>query len=433
MLNIDNPSQENNHNILLTSPNNNPSNSPTSPSLNIIPPLDFQNDNEYINNNISELSSILQEIPLHNLNDYYNIETNIFKRRIEKLNLQFFWIYESILEGQNLNNNNNSTENNINNSSKQTLIFPYNKLFLILFKEISLYIEEIIRLNKQLNSKNKNEKIYLNKLNDYKIKEKDYLMNKQMIKTLKRNIRKLEKNIEKLKKENEKLNKKLFSEKYSHTKNFNGNNNINKHGFCFSINNNINNYRYQNYQRANTIYNEYYGFNNLTDQENINSSNRNNFSIKTNKIMNKVNKSPSKEIVKTINKEDMNKLINSCDRLYEKNEYDNFYTNTETDNDNKNLVYMNINQCQDEINNLNKIENLLMNFIQNGTKNLSTESNKSFKNLMNSPKNNVKYKINIDKNNHSSSKKFLFNDKKIKKINKVLDFRSNIITNKNKS
>ena len=433
MLNIDNPSQENNHNILLTSPNNNPSNSQTSPSLNIIPPLDFQNDNEYINNNISELSSILQEIPLHNLNDYYNIETNIFKRRIEKLNLQFFWIYESILEGQNLNNNNNSTENNINNSSKQTLIFPYNKLFLILFKEISLYIEEIIRLNKQLNSKNKNEKIYLNKLNDYKIKEKDYLMNKQMIKTLQRNISNLEKNIEKLKKENEKLNKKLFSEKYSHTKNFNGNNNINKHGFCFSINNNINNYRYQNYQRANTIYNEYYGFNNLTDQENINSSNRNNFSIKTNKIMNKVNKSPSKEIVKTINKEDMNKLINSCDRLYEKNEYDNFYTNTETDNDNKNLVYMNINQCQDEINNLNKIENLLMNFIQNGTKNLSTESNKSFKNLMNSPKNNVKYKINIDKNNHSSSKKFLFNDKKIKKINKVLDFRSNIITNKNKS
>ena len=431
MLNIDNPSQENNHNILLTSPNNNPSNSQTSPSLNIIPPLDFQNDNEYINNNISELSSILQEIPLHNLNDYYNIETNIFKRRIEKLNLQFFWIYESILEGQNFNNNN--TENNINNSSKQTLIFPYNKLFLILFKEISLYIEEIIRLNKQLNSKNKNEKIYLNKLNDYKIKEKDYLMNKQMIKTLQRNISNLEKNIEKLKKENEKLNKKLFSEKYSHTKNFNGNNNINKHGFCFSINNNINNYRYQNYQRANTIYNEYYGFNNLTDQENINSSNRNNFSIKTNKIMNKVNKSPSKEIVKTINKEDMNKLINSCDRLYEKNEYYNFYTNTETDNDNKNLVYMNINQCQDEINNLNKIENLLMNFIQNGTKNLSTESNKSFKNLMNSPKNNVKYKINIDKNNHSSSKKFLFNDKKIKKINKVLDFRSNIITNKNKS
>ena len=431
MLNIGNPSKENNQNILLTSPNNNPSNSPTSPLLNIIPPLDFQNDNEYINNNISELSSILQEIPLHNLNDYYNIETNIFKRRIEKLNLQFFWIYESILEGQNFNNNN--TENNINNSSKQTLIFPYNKLFLILFKEISLYIEEIIRLNKQLNSKNKNEKIYLNKLNDYKIKEKDYLMNKQMIKTLQRNISNLEKNIEKLKKENEKLNKKLFSEKYSHTKNFNGNNNINKHGFCFSINNNINNYRYQNYQRANTIYNEYYGFNNLTDQENINSSNRNNFSIKTNKIMNKVNKSPSKEIVKTINKEDMNKLINSCDRLYEKNEYYNFYTNTETDNDNKNLVYMNINQCQDEINNLNKIENLLMNFIQNGTKNLSTESNKSFKNLMNSPKNNVKYKINIDKNNHSSSKKFLFNDKKIKKINKVLDFRSNIITNKNKS
>ena len=56
-----------------------------------------------------------------------------------------------------------------------------------------------------------------------------------------------------------------------------------------------------------------------------------------------------------------------------------------------------------------------MNFIQNGTKNLSTESNKSFKNLMNSPKNNVKYKINIDKNNIHQVKNFYLMTKKSRK------------------
>ena len=53
----------------------------SSPQINKISSSD---DNSF------ELSSILKEIPLHNLNDYYNIETNVFKKRIEKLNLQFF-------------------------------------------------------------------------------------------------------------------------------------------------------------------------------------------------------------------------------------------------------------------------------------------------------------------------------------------------------
>ena len=112
---------------------------------------------EIQNENISDLTSILKDIPLNNLNDYYSIETSIFKKRIEKLNLQFFWIYESILQGQNINmNNSKDNTNNINSNTK--LIFPYNKLFLILFKEISLYIEEITRLNKQLSAKNKKRK-----------------------------------------------------------------------------------------------------------------------------------------------------------------------------------------------------------------------------------------------------------------------------------
>ena len=399
--------------------------------------------NENLKNNISDISTILKEIPLHNLNDYYSIETSVFKKRIEKLNLQFFWIYETILEGQ---NSNNSSDNNTNTNSKQNLIFPYNKLFLILFKEISLYIEEIIRLNKQLNAKNKNEKFYIKKINEYKNKEKEFFINKQIIKTLQRNLRNAEKNIEKLKKENEKLSKKLFNEKYSHFKNNNGNknnvtNNINnKYGFRFSINNNVNNYRYSNFQKANTIYNEYYGFNNLTEQGSPTSSNNNLLSVRTYFNKNKekslnINKSPSKDSLSTFNK-DISKIINncnSCSKLFENNgNHINVPDNNENDYDKKNLIYLSINQCQDEINNLNSIENLLMNRIQNEEKALNKEINKSLKKLMNTPINNLKYKINRQKNS-SSNKKLLFSDKKFKKMNKSLDFKNNNYTNRKKS
>ena len=370
-------------------------------------------------NNLPDLSSILKEIPLHNLNDYYNIETNVFKKRIEKLNLQFFWIYESIFEGQNSNNNDNINNTNADNNSKQTLIFPYNKLFLILFKEISLYIEEIIRLNKQLNAKNKNEKFYLKKLNDFKNKEKEYYMNKHIIKTLQRNIRNLEKTNEKLKNEIEKLNKKIFNAKYTNK---------------FTVNNNVNNYRYKNYQKANTIYNEYYGFNNITDQGSLMSSESNKFSVRTyiNKFknnnfhnmndINNINKSPSKDFLNVINK-DMNKLINSCSRLYEKNgNYD----------DKNNYLILSINQCQDEINNLNMIESLLTNYTQQEKDDIvyNTQRNPSYNKLINTP---INHKFKNRRNDSLINNKNIFTDKRYKKMNKSLDFKSNIIINRNKS
>ena len=390
----------------------------SSPQINKISSSD---DNSF------ELSSILKEIPLHNLNDYYNIETNVFKKRIEKLNLQFFWIYESILEGKNTNNNDNINTNADTNNSKQTLIFPYNKLFLILFKEISLYIEEIIRLNKQINAKNKNEKFYLKKLNDYKSKEKEYYMNKHIIKTLQRNIRNLEKSKEKLKNEIEKLNKKIFNTKYTN----------NTHGFKFTINNNVNNYRYKNYQKANTIYNEYYGFNSITDQGSLMSSDSNKFSINTyvNKFRdnnfndmnnnNFINKSPSKDSLNVINK-DMNKLINSCSRLYEKNG---------NDEDKDNYIILSIHQCQDEINNLNLIESLLTNNEhenenENEEQILNKERNHSYNKLIKTP---VSYKFKGRRNGSSTNNKSIFSDKRFKKMNKSLDFKSNIFTNRKKN
>ena len=109
--------------------------------------MNFQNsiDEDENSNNINyPISNFINSINLNNLNDYYDIETSIFKKKCEKLNLKFYYESEAL-------------------SSQKEIPYPYNKLFIILFKEISLYIEEIERLNKQLRQKNKNEKYYQKK------------------------------------------------------------------------------------------------------------------------------------------------------------------------------------------------------------------------------------------------------------------------------
>ena len=102
--------------------------------------LNFQIDNE--KENIS-IKSLINSIILNNLNDYYDIETSIFKKKCENLNLKFYWETESL-------------------PFQKEIPRQYIKLFIILFKEISLYIEEIERLNKQLREKDKNEYININ-------------------------------------------------------------------------------------------------------------------------------------------------------------------------------------------------------------------------------------------------------------------------------
>ena len=145
------------------------------------------NSKEYNNDILNLINSTYFE----NLSEYYDIESNLFMKRIEKLNLKFFWTSECILNNQEIQ-------------------YPYNKLFLILFKQISLYIEEIGRLNKQLKLKNKNEKYMKIKMAKMKEKEKENILNKQMIKNLQRNNKILEKKNEKNKNEIEKLNKRIY-------------------------------------------------------------------------------------------------------------------------------------------------------------------------------------------------------------------------------
>ena len=169
-------------------------------------------NNDRMNNNINNnLSSFLKELDFNNLNEYYELQSSIFLKKIQKLNLKFYWTCEVFLNDKNIQ-------------------YPYNKLFLILFKEISLYIEEIERLNKQLKLKTKNEKYYIQKLSKLTEKEKQYLINSQKLKNIQRNYNILLKSNDKYKNNIEKLNKKINF--YANTNKLNKNiiksNNINE-------------------------------------------------------------------------------------------------------------------------------------------------------------------------------------------------------------
>ncbi len=335
--------------------------------------------NEDNSKGYDELSSLINNIQLNNLNDYYDIETNLFKKRIEKLNLKFYWIYESIL-GDESNNN---------------LIYPYNKLFLILFKEISLYIEEILRLNKQLTLKNKNEKYYIQKINEYKDKEKDFLINKQLVKNLQRNARTLEKNNEKLRNEIDKLNKKISninSPLLTYRSNFTDKNSILSGGKLSKFSNS-----------------KFYNEGGVTEQGSVMSSGSYKFSNKN--IFDMKNKSKGNIGTNRINS---NSSMNTKD------------TNLSPKVNNKEIIYLSINQCDEEINNLNKIENLLIKCSENKKKGINKGTLKSYKGL--TPE---KYNIN-NQGAYTTYKKNINNNKRVKKNNKSIDFKINTIINNNK-
>ena len=162
------------------------------------------NSNE---NNLNNLSSLIKDINFNNLNEYYELQSSIFMKKIQKLNLKFYWTSEVLLNEKNIQ-------------------YPYNKLFLILFKEISLYIDEIERLNKQLKLKTKNENYYTQKISQLTQKEKNNMINKQMLKNMQRNYNLLQKANDKYKNNIEKLNKKINY--YSNTNKMNKNINYNE-------------------------------------------------------------------------------------------------------------------------------------------------------------------------------------------------------------
>ena len=169
-----------------------------------------QNTNASLHN--ISIQSLLNEMPLNTLGEYYDIETSIFKKRIDKLNLKFYWESEVL-------------------ASQKDIPKPYNKLFLILFKQINLFTEEVERLNNIIKDKNKNEKYFKEKIYEFTQKEKDRILTKQMLKNVQKTNKLLEKRIkekalyeDKLKIELEKMKHQLQHIKESGM-NVNGGNN----------------------------------------------------------------------------------------------------------------------------------------------------------------------------------------------------------------
>ena len=288
-------------NSFLTEKNNN---NKAETNFQILNNLSTENINSKEYNN--DILNLINSMPFENMSEYYDIESNIFLKRIEKLNLKFFWTSECILQ---------------NNEIK----YPFNKLFLILFKQISLYIEEIARLNKQLKLKNKNEKYMKIKMAKLKEKEKENILNKQMIKNLQRNNKILKKKNENNKKEIEKLNKRIYK-------------NINISG------NNLTNSLFLNNKYKNNFY--------FTSPKNLN------VSVgfdNTNKLI------------------DLSLLSNDNSSKYRK-KFSNSIDNTLNATKNK-IINKSINQCDEEIENLEVIEDILINFKNKNNKYLGNGTN----------------------------------------------------------
>ena len=122
---------------------------------------------KHYNNSEKLLTELLDEINKNSLNEFYKSSNSIFKKTIDELNLKFYLETEKYLN------------NKINKEKTENL------LFIILFKQINVYIEEIKRLNLYI-LKNKYQPQNVIKRTDNLIKySKDFEIKEQIIKTLK--------------------------------------------------------------------------------------------------------------------------------------------------------------------------------------------------------------------------------------------------------
>jgi hypothetical protein len=265
--------------------------------------------------------------------------------------------------------------------NQQDIKYPYNKLFLILFKQISLYIEEIARLNKQLKQKTKNEKNFQIKISQMKQKEKENMLNKQMLKNLQRDNKLLEKKNEKNKEQIEKLNKKLANI----NKNTNGNNTsttgIERINYNKDSNNNIvgsprfscTTLGYDSIITQESIYSKH--INKMTES---NDENRNTINVKT--------KHKNKSVSNSINK---------------------------SSNYNREIIHNGINLCDEELEQLDIIEEILKSFKNKNIKNCKKDNHNNSGN------------INYRTNNSTTIGSSLNNGKNFKK-NKVYNNKTSV-------
>jgi hypothetical protein len=144
------------------------------------------------------LSNIIDNINSNNLSYFYPKDESLFKKRIDMLNYKFYIETEKYL------------------SNKNDMEKCQDQLFIILFKQISLYIEEVERLNFLLKEKMEDEKSFKEKLDESNKKEKEKAAAQLQISNLKNSLKTYEKKLEdktkfedKLRNENDSLHRQL--------------------------------------------------------------------------------------------------------------------------------------------------------------------------------------------------------------------------------
>ena len=159
------------------------------------------------------LSELLDNLNKNSLNIFYRDSNSNFKRKIDELNLKFYLETEKYLSNQNKQEKTQSS------------------LFIILFKQIKIYIEEIERLNLIILEKKYDPRNTIERTDEILKKQKNFETNQQLIKILKdsKSITegklleallsedKLRKENERLKQENEYFKKQYLSKNMSKT------------------------------------------------------------------------------------------------------------------------------------------------------------------------------------------------------------------------
>ena len=159
----------------------------------------IKNNNENILKTQNAISNMIDVINDNNLNLFYKEGTSKFKYNIDQLNLKFYLETEKIL------------------SSPQSDLSHYqNRLFLILFKQINLYIKEIERLNLVLIEESKNPNYLKKKVSFIEKQKLEFETKENLIQSLKNSISLLEKKLSnaiisenQIREESEKLKKEV--------------------------------------------------------------------------------------------------------------------------------------------------------------------------------------------------------------------------------
>ena len=355
----------------------------------------IKNSNENILKTQNAISNMIDVINDNNLNLFYKEGTSKFKYNIDQLNLKFYLETEKIL------------------SSPQSDLSHYqNRLFLILFKQINLYIKEIERLNLVLIEESKNPKFLQKKVSILKKKKNDFETKESIIKALKNSLSILEQKLSKvilsenkIKQESEKLKKELSYYKELYQKNVK-----------FSPMKKIENETKRKSKRTNSDNNQNGNLNNEDVNNNVN---------KNRTEINLYDKSPYKKstsklkIIKTVK----NKISNNNYRksIQKKNSIQNISNlNCYNNNSNNNFNYS-LNNIHEDINkNYIKIKKQRSSFnsnnLYNKNGNYNFDSNKYYE----------LYELNQFENLLYDIKNYIIVNRKEKNSHSMENFNNNI-------